>query len=339
MRWMTRATLLLLLGLAMSAVAEAHAPGDPLRLVVVHSYNPDYIWVRHVNEGIREALRGLKAEVEFRYLDAKRKPDPADIEQAAREVLEDIARTAPQVVIAVDDPAQQHVVVPHLKGKAAPQVIFCGVNAPLDLYGFPAANVSGVRERWHFREGFALLKKIVPGLRSVAVLTDDSESSGYVLADLREDEHKNGPFALRLAGVRQPHTFQEWQREALALQKRADSLALGLHHSLRDEATGKVVPPEKVSAWNIRNIHKPTLGFSDPARDHGQLCGVLESGQEQGLIAGQMARTVFERGVAAGGLPVRINQQGTILVNLKAAERLGVIIPYEIISAAGVVVQ
>ena len=43
--------------------------------------------------------------------------------------------------------------------------------------------------------------------------------------------------------------------------------------------------------------------------------------------------------MAAGALPVRINQKGIVMLNLKTAERLGVTIPFEIISAAGLVVQ
>lgn len=336
---MLRTPLLTLLSLFLCAQALAHAPGETLRLVVVQSYDSEYVWTQHINQGIHDALRGLKTEVEHLYLDAKRNPDPASIERAAREALARIEQFAPQVVITVDDAAQRHLAAPHLKGRAHPQVVFCGVNAQLKLYGFPAANVSGVRERWHFREGFALLKTISPRLRSVAVLVDGSESAGFVLEDLREDQRKNGRFALRLAGVEQAHTFQEWQRKVLALQKRSDALALGLYHSLLDETTGAVASPETVSAWNARAVRKPTLGFTDFAKDHGHLCGVLESGHEQGLLAGQMARAVFERGVAAGGLPVRINRQGVILVNLKTAARLGLTIPYEIIAAAGMVVQ
>jgi hypothetical protein len=41
----------------------------------------------------------------------------------------------------------------------------------------------------------------------------------------------------------------------------------------------------------------------------------------------------------AGGLPVRINQKGVVVVNLKTAERLEIILPFAIIEAAGVVVK
>ncbi len=52
-----------------------------------------------------------------------------------------------------------------------------------------------------------------------------------------------------------------------------------------------------------------------------------------------MARQVLERGLAAGGLPVRLNTKGIVVVNLRTADRLKVQIPFEIIEAAEVVLK
>lgn len=335
---MRRIQLLVLLGLALWCQTLALA-GAPARVVVVHSYNPEYVWTQNISLGIQEALHGLKPDITTLYLDAKRTPEPEVLRQHAEEILQQIEALAPQVVIAADDAAQQYLVAPHLKGRAAPQVIFCGVNAPLNLYGFPAANVSGVRERWHTRESIALMQRIVPKARSFAFLTDDSESSQHVLNDLRKDMRKGSPYALRPVAVEAVGTFQQWQSKVRSYQKKADALAVGIYHSLRDERTGLVVPPETVSAWTASANRLPTIGFTDYAVEHGLLCGVLESAHEQGWLAGQLARIMLEQGVAAGTLPVRINKKGIVMLNLKTAERLGLIIPFEIISAAGLVVR
>jgi len=66
---------------------------------------------------------------------------------------------------------------------------------------------------------------------------------------------------------------------------------------------------------------------------------VLESRHEQGALAGAMARQVLERGITAGSLPVRLNQKGVVVVNLKTAERLGLLLPFAIIEAASVVIK
>jgi len=332
------AGLAVALGCFLMMSGRSSSAQEPARVFILQSYNPEYVWTQNIDQGIRDALAGLDVVYEAFYLDAKRQPDPQLLRQAGEEAWQRITQWAPRVVVTVDDAAQALVAAPRLRGRESPQVVFCGVNAPLSRYGFPAANVSGVRERWHYREGFALLKRILPGLRSVAFLVEDSESGRLVAGDLLE-ERRNGPFALDLAGVETVGTFQQWQRRILHYQAEADALALGLYNSLVDEATGRVVPPDAVMAWTNAANARPTLGFSDIAKDHGLLCGVLESGHEQGYLAGSMVRAILTQGVAAGTLPVRINEQGVVLVNLKTATQHGIVVPYEIIEAAGVVVQ
>lgn len=307
------------------------------RIFIVHSYNPEYIWCQSINKGVEDALRG-KAKTDIFYLDAKRDRNPESLHRKANDILQRIEADRPQVVVAVDDAAQQLLVVPHLKGRATPQVIFCGVNAPLKNYGYPAQNVSGVRERWHFRQGFDLLKLIAPKARRLVLITDDSESSSFVLADLAADRRKSGPFAMQI-DTKRVDSFQQWQAQVLGAQSRAGALALGIYHSLQDERTGKTVPPETVNEWTTKANKLPTLGFADYVLEHGQLCGVIESGHEQGALAGGMARQVLERGAKAGSLGVLINQKGIVVLNLKTAERLGVTIPFALIQAAGVVIQ
>jgi ABC-type uncharacterized transport system substrate-binding protein len=323
--------------LAVFAMQAEPARAAGAKIFLVHSYESDYIWTQRITEGVRQALTGMEASLEVFFLEAKRNPDAATLDAKSREILRRIDSEAPQVVIAADDAAQSHLVVPHLKGRARPQVIFCGVNAPLAAYGYPAANVSGVRERWHFREGFALLKKIAPKLRTVAVLTDESESSGYVLHDLEAQRAKG--LALRLASIKRARTFQQWKALVTRYQTSADALALGVYYSLIDERTGRMVPGDEVAAWTSSANRLPTVGFADYAMGHGLLCGILESAEEQGQIAGAMARAVIEKSRTAGSLPPRINERGVVALNLKTASRLGIVIPFEIITAAKVVVQ
>ena len=329
--------LTLILTLTIAAL-PGFAEGAKPRILVVHSYNAGYIWCGQINSGIDEALRGSGAIIDVLYMDAKRNPAPEALRHSAQQALQRIEQWRPQVVITVDDVAQQYLVVPHLLGGTSPQVIFCGVNAPIKKYGFPTANVSGVRERWHYRDGFSLLKRIAPQVKNVAFLVENSESGGYVLEDLQAERQAATALPLRITMAEKVHTFQQWQKLVLRAQHKADALALGLYNSLVDEKTGAVVSPDVVMAWTNSVNTKPTVGFSDIAKQHGLLCGVLESGHEQGFLAGGMAREVLG-GASAGTLPVRINTKGTVFVNLRTAKKLRAHVPYAIIEAAGEVAQ
>ena len=312
---------------------------DDYRVVIVHSYNDEYIWTRQINKGIEVGFAGHCVVDNIFYMDAKRHPSPVHLGKISREIIEYIEQTRPQAVICVDDPAQKYLSSTYLKGRKMPQVIFCGVNAPLEKYGFPASNVSGVRERWHCREAFALMKKILPQAQTVAFLVEDSESGGYVLEDLLVEQAQNGAYDLELMAAEKIHTLKQWKNSILEYNEKADVLALGLYNSIVDEESGKVVPPDVLMDWTNSVITKPTIGFADVAKEHGLLCGILESGYEQGLLAGTMVRKLQEKGLRAGDLPVTINSNGIVFLNLKTAEKLGIQIPYEFIEAAGEIIQ
>jgi ABC-type uncharacterized transport system substrate-binding protein len=310
----------------------------PLRVFVAQSYDADYIWCEHINQGLTEALASLAPVIEIAYLDAKRRPDPAGLAERAADMAQRIREFAPDVVIAVDDAVQHYLVVPSLKDKpGGPQVVFCGVNAPLANYGYPAANVSGIRERWHFREAFALGKRLLPAAKTVALIVEDSESGRYVVADLVEEQAKGGPYSLEVRHVDVVRTENEWREKFIRYQDEVDILALGLYQSIRTDDGRGVINPETLMAWTREINRRPLLGFAGVATRDGHLFGVLESGFEQGYLAGTMAAEIVTRGVAAGTLPVGINNQGTIMLNLGAAATIGLDIPYEIIEAAGVV--
>lgn len=340
MRWPVACLFCILsLCVAAAALANAVAPARPALLFVVHSYDEDFIWCHNIDRGLQTALRGLPVTIRTFHLDAKHDLDPASLKRKALAIAARIAAEKPQVVVAVDDAVQELLVVPHLRGNASPQVVFCGVNAPLVRYGYPAPNVTGVSERWHVRESLALLRMIVPTARRVVLLADGSETSGLFLADIRADLRQSGPYAVEDLSIRQVQTFQQWQQAVLASQQEADGLAFGLYFSLRDEVSGAVVPDDVVAQWTDTVNRLPTLGFADYVREHGQLCGVLESAHEQGRVAGGMARLLFDPSLRAQTLPVRTNQEGIVFLNLKTAERLGVSVPFEIIQSASEVIQ
>lgn len=334
--WLRNTLFAALLAAVTLSVPRSAAAGQDV-VFVVHSYEKNYTWTQNIDKGLHQALAGLNVSFQTFYMDAKISPDPERLKARAGEILERIEAERPRLVIASDDAAQTYLVAPHLKGRAWPQVIFCGVNAPLSTYGYPAANVSGVRERWHIREGLALLRRIKPSLRTAAMLTDGSESSGYIVADLARE--KDQRFALKLVAVERPSTFQQWQKLVRRYQGKVDALALGINSTLPDETTGKVVPSDDVAAWTNSVNRLPTIGFADASKRQGHLCGILTSGEEQGEIAGAMARAVIERNIPAGKLPVRMNERGVVVVNLKTAQRLNIVVPYEIIDAAGIVVK
>ena len=83
--------------------------GKP-HILVLHSYDKSYSWVKDVNIGLKRELdkRGDYA-VTWHYLDTKRHPDDSYKNNVGIVVRRMIDEAPPNVIIAVDDDAQQYV--------------------------------------------------------------------------------------------------------------------------------------------------------------------------------------------------------------------------------------
>ena len=308
------------------------------RVLIVHSYHPEYSWVARMNAGISAVLNDAYVKTETVYMDAKRSPSPSQLTKAARKVWEKVQTFKPDVVLACDDAAQQYFVVPHLRGKSSPQVIFCGVNEDPVKYGYPASNVSGVLERMHYRQSFALLKVILPAVQRVAYVSDDSDTGRAIASGMMKDMFR-APYCVEVGPVELVRTFAQWKQAVLGIKDFVDAFALPVYHVLLNEETGKIATPGEVMDWTLSACGKPTVGFLSFAEEEGVMCGVLESGYEQGFEGARMVMQVLDDKSPAGVLPIRTTAQGYAMVNLRSAERLGVLVPYEVIEAAAHVVH
>lgn len=56
---------------------------DKSRVLILHSYGPDYAWTRDVDTGLRRGLGDMRRySVRWHYMDLKRHPWPASRKQA-----------------------------------------------------------------------------------------------------------------------------------------------------------------------------------------------------------------------------------------------------------------
>jgi ABC-type uncharacterized transport system substrate-binding protein len=166
------------------------------RVLVLHSYHPEFVWVQDVNKGIVQGLleerfeEGKNLNLEYFYMDTKRKSDEKWKLEVAGQAKARIATLKPDVVIAVDDNAQKYVVKDLANG--GPPFVFLGVNAnPMD-YGYlrsleaPGGQVTGSIERERFEQSLALLRKLIPEVTNLAVLCDDGPTGKPIVARIQQ---------------------------------------------------------------------------------------------------------------------------------------------------------
>ena len=155
------------------------------RMLLVHSYHQGYRWVDTITEGVRSAIQGTGLELDIFCMDAKRHTDEAWKIDAGRRARRRVDEFRPDIILAADDDAQQYFATFYLN--TALPVVFTGVDADPSKYGYPAANVTGVIERPHFKESLALAQQLHP-IKRIAVLSCHDSTSILALGFMKQEQ-------------------------------------------------------------------------------------------------------------------------------------------------------
>jgi ABC-type uncharacterized transport system substrate-binding protein len=313
------------------SLSHAAAP----KILVVHSYHEDQQeHVVEMTKGIEEALAGANCQLRFFHMDTKRRNTEDWKRSAGQEAKRIVTEYRPQVVIALDDNAQQYFAKDYAGEPAPPYFVFSGVNGEPAQYGFPAANVTGVLERPNVLESIELLQKIRPDVKKLLMLADKSETTDPLIAYC-----KTLNLPVTVVAYEQPLTLEAWKAVLEQYRSQIDAVALYVIRTIARSATDPAKVPEQELVRMINEQYKlPTVGFYDSAAESGILCGVSVSMREQGRVAGQITRELLE-GKKPSDFTIKPTDHGRIQLNLRTAEQLGIQIPYGMIKRADVVIR
>lgn len=305
------------------------------RVLIVHSYHASQKeHVVEMNRGIGAALADLPLEQRFYYMDTKRRTSEEWKKEAGREAGMLMAQFRPQVVITMDDNAQEYFARSHAGAPAPPYFVFGGLNGEPARYGFPAANVTGVLERPIVGESIKLLQKIVPSVNKLLILSDKSETTDAFVAFC-----KSLSLPATVVAYEQPRTLDEFRAVLENYRGQVDAIGLYVIRTIARSAADPSKVPEQELVGLINGHYRiPTVGFYDSAAESGLLCAISVSMWEQGYEAGLITRGILA-GKKPADYPVRSTGKGRIQLNLRTAEQLGLQLPYELIKRAEVVIR
>lgn len=305
-------SLLVLLVLA-NPVCSVAAAG---KILVVMSYHEQMPWEKEIRDGIQNELKNAS---EIRYVYMNTKNNPAGGSERAKEAYREYLEFRPDGVIAADDDAQSLFVVPYLKDKVKTPVIFCGVNAEPENYGYPASNVTGILERAHFRESIAFLQQMMPDAKSVGFMVTDNQTGwGYV----KQIRQESPSYPIKSFTISQVKTLDDAMKACTQMRKRHDALFLIALEGLTDEA-GRPLAERESFLKLTRAFGKPVLGINEFNIHLNMLCAVAKTGQEQGATAVRMLLNVLS-GTPLSSIPVTRNIQGKRVLNVTVMRALGI---------------
>jgi ABC-type uncharacterized transport system substrate-binding protein len=273
------------------------------------SYHQGYAWSDGIGEALRVTLADHATLATF-YMDTKRRATPAQVQRAAEAALAAIRRARPDVVIASDDAAVKHVVVPHLKDGPTP-VVFCGVNWSADPYGLPTPYVTGMIEVSPILEALDLVRKRYPSARRLGILTERSLTEDTERAWL-EPKYRAAGFDPTYAMV---PDFAAWKMEFLRLNDQTDVLFLPTNGAIQgwNDAEAR--------ALEEQSIRKPVVTVIDFMMPYA-VFGLTKIAHEQGQWAAEAALAILS-GKRPGDIAVVRNRRRQAWFNPVLAKKIG----------------
>lgn len=310
---------------AIAGLAVHHNMGKP-KVLILHSYGPDYAWTRDVDTGLRRGLGDARRySLRWHYMDLKRHPWPASRKAAGVQARRIIDEWKPELVIAVDDDAQQYA-AKYYVNRPDIRIVFAGVNGSIEPYGYDKArNVTGVLERppvQALRDALLLASGSRPP--RIVEISDDSES---VRRDHEFMNKADWAPAIR-TGSELVGTWPAWQRAILAAAGKADVIVTVNYRQLRrSEHDARLMPPEEVVRWTVEHAPVPVVGINGFFVEEGGMLAIAKSPFEQGEDAAAMARRILDEGIPAGDIPVETPRQFVVLMRPRLMARHGLRLP------------
>jgi len=316
----TLAALLTILPLASTAHAQTGA--TPPVCLYVSSYHAGYHWNDGIEAGLTKSL-GKACELKRFYLDTLRNKAPEFAAAKGAEAKRLIDTTRPQVVIACDDPASKHLVMPYLKNAATP-VVFCGVNWSVEPYGYPYQNVTGMIEVAPIKPLILEARNLQPKARQLAFLAANVPTQHKEVERLQKVAAEE---ELTLS-VKLVDSFEAWKKGFEQVQG-ADLVILGNPAGITgwDEAAA--------GSFIQKHTRRLTLSFGVAMSRHA-VFAMTNTPEEQGEWSGELARLILT-GQSPADLPITANRRWQMLANPELARRTGIRLPERILQRAVIV--
>lgn len=291
------------------------------KVLYVNSYSKGYPWGDGIEQSIRAVLEPTGIVLQVFHMGTKLNPTPEFMTATGRKAKEAMDNFMPDAVIASDDNAQKYFVVPYLLNTDMP-VVFCGVNWDASEYGYPAKNVTGMVELDGIEEILPLLKRDAKG-SAIGFISGDSFTQRKIAHEL------NSRFFSGKMKVCFVTTFDAFKRNFLQLQNEVDILFIRNYASIQGWENDKAVD------FLAQNTRVPTGSNLEFMADY-VIYTIGKLPEEQGEYAAQTVLRILG-GTPPADIPIVQNEHVHLIVNLKMADALGIVVPFNVLKTARII--
>jgi putative ABC transport system substrate-binding protein len=277
-------------------------------------------------DGVKEALEaaGYKEGENLKFIYESAQGNPATAAQIARQFVgED-----PTVIVPISTPSAQAVVS---ATKDIP-VVFTAVSDPLGAQlvkdmDKPGGNVTGLSDLSPVAEHLALIKEILPNVKTVGYLYNSGEANSVsLLAVLKAEAEKAGLTVVESAATKSA----EVQGAARALVGRADAIYIPTDNTIISALEGAVAVAEEAKL--------PLFTADTDSVSRGSIAALGFNYKDVGRQTGEVVVRIL-KGENPGDIAVKVAAGTDLVINKSAAAKMGVTLPEAVVGRATRVIE
>ena len=279
-----------------------------------------------VRDGVKEALAaaGYKEGENLKFLYESAQGNPATAAQIARQ----FAGEGPNVIVPISTPSAQAVV----SSTRDIPVVFTAVSDPLGAQlvkdmDKPGGNVTGLSDLSPVAEHVALIKEILPSVKSIGYLSNSGEANSVsLLAVLKTEAEKAGLTIVESAATKSA----EVQGAARALVGRADVIYIPTDNTIISALEGAVAVAEEAKL--------PLFTADTDSVSRGAVAALGFNYHDVGTQTGDVVVRVL-KGENPGDIAVKVAAGTDLVINKAAAAKMGVTFPESVTGRATRVIE
>lgn len=276
--------------------------------------------------GVRDALAaaGYKEGENLKFVFESAQGNPATAAQIARQFAGD----EPNVIVPISTPSAQAVV----SSTRDIPVVFTAVSDPLGAQlvknmDKPGGNVTGLSDMSPVGEHIALIKEILPNVKTIGYLYNSGEANSVsLLAALKAEADKAGITIVELAATKSA----EVQGAARALVGRADAIYIPTDNTIISALEGAVAVAEESKL--------PLFTADTDSVSRGSIAALGFNYYDVGKQTGEIVVRVL-KGENPGDIAVKTAAGSDLVINKAAAAKMGVTLPESVVSRANKVIE
>jgi len=276
--------------------------------------------------GVRDALAaaGYKEGENLKFVFESAQGNPATAAQIARQFAGD----GPNVIVPISTPSAQAVV----SSTRDIPVVFTAVSDPLGAQlvknmDKPGGNVTGLSDMSPVGEHIALIKEILPDVKTIGYLYNSGEANSVsLLAALKAEAEKAGITIVESAATKSA----EVQGAARALVGRADAIYIPTDNTIISALEGAVAVAEESKL--------PLFTADTDSVSRGSIAALGFNYYDVGKQTGEIVVRVL-KGENPGDIAVKTAAGSDLVINKAAAAKMGVTLPESVVSRANKVIE